>query len=278
MSQKSYDGTPSLYLIPTPIGNFDDITLRTIKVLKELDILFCEDTRVTKQLLDHHQIKCQLIANHLHNEKNNKDKILDYLNKGINVGLVSDRGTPIISDPGWDLTKTVIDSGFNVISLPGPTALIPALTSSGINATSFMFYGFLDAKENKRKKELKNLFNYKTTLIFYEAPHRLTKTLKDMLEILGDRNICIAREITKKFEEIYRGKISDLIIETENVKGEIVIVVAGNQNKFDYSKISILEHINLYLLDGLEVKEAIKKVAKDRGVAKDIIYKQYHQK
>lgn len=278
MSQKSYDETPSLYLIPTPIGNFDDITLRAIKILQELEILFCEDTRITRQLLDHHHIKCKLIANHLYNEKNNHEKILSYLNEGKNVGLVSDRGTPIISDPGWELTKIVIENGYNVISLPGATALIPALTSSGIDATSFMFYGFLDAKESKRKKQLESLINYPVTLIFYEAPHRLNKTLNDMLEILGNRDICIAREITKKFEEIYRGKISDLIKETENVKGEIVIVVKGNKNKFDYSKISILEHINLYVLDGLEIKEAIKKVAKDRGVAKDVIYKKYHQK
>lgn len=278
MSQKSYDGTPTLYLIPTPIGNFDDITLRTIKILKEVEVLFCEDTRITGLLLKHLNLKCKLITNHLHNEKNNRDKILEYLNNKKNVGLVSDRGTPIISDPGCELTKTVIANGFNVVSLPGPTALIPALTSSGIDASSFIFVGFLDAKEGKRQKQLRDLANLKMTLIFYEAPHRLNKTLNDMLNILGNRNMCISREISKKFEEIYRGKISELIEQTLNVKGEIVIVVEGNKEKMNFENLTILEHIKLYMMDGMESKDAIKQVAKDRKLTKDIVYKEYHQK
>lgn len=278
MSQKSYNNNPSLYLLPTPIGNFDDITLRTIKILKQVDVLFCEDTRVTGLLLKHLNIKCKLITNHLHNEKENKKKLIELLKNNKTVGLVSDRGTPIISDPGCELVKEAIKNNFNVISIPGPTALIPALTSSGLDASNFLFYGFLDAKETKRRKQLKELKNYPMTLIFYEAPHRLSKTLNDMLEILGNRKISISREITKKFEEIYRGNIEEVIKETENVKGEIVIVLSGNSEKIDYQNISILEHINLYLLDGLEIKEAIKQVAKDRKLTKNVVYKEYHQK
>lgn len=278
MSQKSYNNNPSLYLLPTPIGNFDDITLRTIKILKQVDVLFCEDTRVTGLLLKHLNIKCKLITNHLHNEKENKKKLIELLKNNKMVGLVSDRGTPIISDPGCELVKEAIKNNFNVISIPGPTALIPALTSSGLDASNFLFYGFLDAKETKRRKQLKELKNYPMTLIFYEAPHRLSKTLNDMLEILGNRKISISREITKKFEEIYRGNIEEVIKETENVKGEIVIVLSGNNEKIDYQNISILEHINLYLLDGLEIKEAIKQVAKDRKLTKNVVYKEYHQK
>ena len=278
VSQKSYDGSPTLYLIPTPIGNFDDITLRTIKVLEKIDVLFCEDTRVTGMLLNHLNIKCKLVTNHVHNEKSNRDKVLEYLKENKMVGLVSDRGTPIISDPGCELVKIVIDNGFNVVSLPGPTALIPALTSSGLDASSFTFIGFLDAKEGKRHKQLKNLVNSKITLIFYEAPHRLTRTLNDMLTILGDRNICIAREISKKFEEIYRGKISELIEQTANIKGEIVIVVEGNKEEINFESLTILEHIKLYMTEGMDSKEAIKQVAKDRKLTKDIVYKEYHQK
>lgn len=278
MSQKSYNNNPSLYLLPTPIGNFDDITLRTIKILKQIDVLFCEDTRVTGLLLKHLNIKCKLITNHLHNEKENKKKLMELLKNNKTVGLVSDRGTPIISDPGCELVKEAIKNNFNVISIPGPTALIPALTSSGLDARAFLFYGFLDAKETKRQKQLKELKNYPMTLIFYEAPHRLSKTLNDMLEILGNRKISISREITKKFEEIYRGNIEEVIKETVNVKGEIVIVLSGNNGKIDYQNISILEHINLYLLDGLEIKEAIKQVAKDRKLTKNVVYKEYHQK
>lgn len=278
MSQKSYDGSPTLYLIPTPIGNFDDITLRTIKVLEKIDVLFCEDTRVTGMLLNHLNIKCKLVTNHVHNEKSNRDKVLEYLKENKMVGLVSDRGTPIISDPGCELVKIVIDNGFNVVSLPGPTALIPALTSSGLDASSFTFIGFLDAKEGKRHKQLKKLINSKITLIFYEAPHRLTRTLNDMLTILGDRNICIAREISKKFEEIYRGKISELIEQTANIKGEIVIVVEGNKEEINFESLTILEHIKLYMTEGMDSKEAIKQVAKDRKLTKDIVYKEYHQK
>ena len=277
MSQISYNNTSTLYLIPTPIGNLDDITLRAIHVLKEVEVVFSEDTRVTALLLNHLNIKKKLISNHEYNERENKDKLLEYLKNGYSVGLVSDRGTPVISDPGYELAQVAIENNYNVVSLPGATALIPALTVSGIEPMPFLYYGFLNSKESKRKKELENLKNIKYTMIFYEAPHRITKTLEEMLEILGNRKISISREITKKFEEVYRGTIQDVIEETKEIKGEIVIVVSGNKEEISYDDLSIEDHVNLYIKNGLNSKEAIKKVAEDRNIKKSEVYNIYHR-
>lgn len=277
MSQISYNNTPTLYLIPTPIGNLDDITLRAIHILKEVEVVFSEDTRVTALLLNHLNIKKKLISNHEYNERENKDKLLEYLKNGYSVGLVSDRGTPVISDPGYELAQVAIENNYNVVSLPGATALIPALTVSGIEPMPFLYYGFLNSKESKRKKELENLKNIKYTMIFYEAPHRITKTLEEMLEILGNRKISISREITKKFEEVYRGTIQEVMEETKEIKGEIVIVVSGNKEEITYDDLSIEDHVNLYIKNGLNSKEAIKKVAEDRNIKKSEVYNIYHR-
>ncbi len=276
-SQKSYDNTPSLYLITTPIGNMDDITYRAIKTMEEVDILLAEDTRVTKLLLNHFGIKNKLIANHKFNEESNVEQIISYLKKGMNVGLVSDRGTPIISDPGYEAAKKIIEEGFNVISIPGVTALIPALTSSGLIPQPFLFYGFLNSKDSKQKKELETLKNEKSTIIFYEAPHRITNTLNNILEVFGDRDCSISREITKKFEEIYRGKISEVLPLLENAKGEMVIVVAGNNNVNTFSNLTIVEHVNLYIKEGKTVMDSIKLVAKERKITKNEVYSSYHK-
>lgn len=276
-SQKSYDNTPSLYLITTPIGNMDDITYRAIKTMEEVDILLAEDTRVTKLLLNHFGINNKLIANHKFNEESNVEQIISYLKKGMNVGLVSDRGTPIISDPGYEAAKKIIEEGFNVISIPGVTALIPALTSSGLIPQPFLFYGFLNSKDSKQKKELETLKNEKSTIIFYEAPHRITNTLNNILEVFGDRDCSISREITKKFEEIYRGKISEVLPLLENAKGEMVIVVAGNNNVNTFSNLTIVEHVNLYIKEGKSVMDSIKLVAKERKITKNEVYSFYHK-
>ncbi len=276
MSQKSYNESASLYLIPTPIGNLDDITVRSLKTLETVDIILCEDTRETSKLLSKYDIKKKLISCHEYNEDKIKSYVVDLLNDGLTLGLVTDQGTPIISDPGFIVVREVIDKGFNVISLPGATAFVPALTCSGINPSPFLFYGFLNAKDSKQKSELKVLKDLKYTMIFYEAPHRIKKTLTNMLEIFGDRNISINREISKIHEEIYRDKISNLIAICDNMKGEMVIIVEGNSNTIDYSDLSIVEHVKLYVDDGMSDKEAIKLVAKERGVAKSIIYKEYH--
>jgi len=277
MSQKSYDNSPTLYLIPTPIGNMEDITMRALNTLKLVDVVFCEDTRVTGQLLKYFDISKKLISSHEYNESKNKEKLIEYLKNGSNVGLVSDRGTPIISDPGYELAKFAIDEGYNVVSLPGATALIPALTSSGISPMPFYYYGFLNSKDSARRKELEFLKNIDATLILYEAPHRINKTLKDMQNILGNnRKISISREITKKYEEIYRGTIEELVNQNNEYKGELVIVVEGNKTSAEYKNLTIEEHINLYIEDGKSSMDAIKIVAKERGMKKSEVYDKYH--
>ncbi len=277
MSQKSYDNSPTLYLIPTPIGNMEDITIRAINTLKMVDVIFCEDTRVTGQLLKCLDISKKLISSHNYNESGNKEKLLEYLSNGSNVGLVSDRGTPIISDPGYELAKFAIEAGYNVVSLPGPTALIPALTSSGISPMPFYYYGFLNSKDSARRKELENLKNIDSTLILYEAPHRINKALVDMKNILGNnRKISISREITKKYEEVYRGTIEELVAQNNDYKGELVIVVEGNKEVTEYKSLTIEEHINLYIEDGKSSMDAIKIVAKERGMKKSEVYDIYH--
>lgn len=276
MSQKSYDNSPVLYLIATPIGNMDDITFRAIKILESVKVIFSEDTRITNQLLQHYNIKNKLISSHQYNEKENIEKLLEYLNAGQDVGLVTDRGTPVISDPGYYLAQAAENAGFNVVSIPGATAFVSALIVSGIDAQPFTFYGFLNSKQAKRKKELEKIKYLEPTMIFYEAPHRLTETLTDMLEILGNRECSISREITKKFEEVYRGNLIDIISQTTDVKGEIVIVIEGNKNVNTYSNLSIIEHVNLYIKEGYNSKDAIKLVAKERQLNKNEVYMEYH--
>ena len=276
MNQKSYDDSASLYLIPTPIGNLDDITVRALKTLESVDFVLCEDTRETGKLLSKYNIKKRLISCHEFNEDKVRSFVVDELKNGLNIGLVTDQGTPIISDPGYIVAKEVIKADFNVISLPGATAFVPALTSSGIDPSPFMFYGFLNSKESKKKKELESLSNFKYTMIFYEAPHRLKDTLKTMLDVFGNRFISISREISKIHEEILRDRISNLIDVADSLKGEFVLVVEGNHEVVDYSHMSIVEHVMLYVDDGMSEKDAIKLVAKERDIAKSIIYSEYH--
>lgn len=276
MSQKSYDDSASLYLIPTPIGNLDDITVRALKTLETVGFILCEDTRETGKLLSKYNIKKKLVSCHEFNEDKIKSNVVDELSKGMNIGLVTDQGTPIISDPGYIIAREVIRCGYNVISLPGATAFVPALTSSGISPSPFLFYGFLNAKNSKQKSELEALKNLKYTMIFYESVHRIKDTLKNMLEVFGDRNISINREISKIHEEICRGKISELIDLVDEMKGEFVIIVEGNSDLVDYSSMSIIDHVKVYVDDGMSEKDAIKLVAKERNVAKSIVYKEYH--
>jgi 16S rRNA (cytidine1402-2'-O)-methyltransferase len=276
MFQKSYDGSPTVYLIPTPIGNLEDITLRAVNTLKMVEVIFSEDTRVTSLLLNHLNIKKKLISSYEYNEKENKDKFLKYLDDGHDVGIVTDRGTPIISDPGYDLVKIAIEKGYNVVGLPGPTALIPALITSGLNPSPFLFYGFLNSKQSKRNKELEELKKEKATIIFYESPHRLKETLEDIYKVFGNRRISISKEISKKYEEVVRGTIVDVIDKFDNIKGEFVVVVEGNTDCVDYTNISVAEHVTAYIKEGNSVNDAIKLVAKDRNVAKKEIYNIYH--
>lgn len=267
-----------LYLIPTPIGNMEDLSERIIITLKEVDVIFCEDTRTTNILLNYLDVKKYLISNHKFNESKNITKIIEFLKDNKKVGIVSDRGTPIISDPGFILTKEVINAGFEVIALPGPTAFIPALISSGIKPQPFLFYGFLDSKKSQRKKELDKLKFETSTLIFYEAPHRLEETINDMKNILGNnRKISISREITKKYEKTYRGTLDSIIENIDEIKGEFVIVVAGNKEIESYDEISLLDHINIYMNQGMSTMNAIKQVAKDRNMKKSDVYDVYQK-
>ena len=279
MSQKSYrDNKNKLYLVPTPLGNLGDMTIRAIEVLKMVDIVFCEDTRVTKELLKHFEITKKLVSCHEYNESNMVEAAKKYLDEGQNIALVTDQGTPIISDPGYKVVSSLMQAGYDVVSLPGPTAFVPALTVSGLPPQPFLFYGFLNSKKGLREKELKNLQNYPYTMIFYEAPHRIEEMLQSLLEIFGNRRISISREISKIYEEIYQGTIEEVQEEVkEGIKGEIVVVVEGNQKMVDFSTLTIEEHVNLYMEDGLSSKEAIKKVAIERNMPKSIVYNEYHK-
>lgn len=276
--QKSYDDSASLYLVPTPIGNLEDITLRSLNVLKTVDEILCEDTRDTGILLKNYDIKKKLVSCHEYNE----DKIIDYViskfEAGMNLALVTDQGTPIISDPGYIVSRAVINAGYNVISLPGATAFVPALTSSGIEPNPFLYYGFLNSKKSKQISELNSLKNYKFTMIFYESVHRIKETLENMLEVFGNRNICLCRELSKIHEEFTRGTIEEVIPLTDTMKGEFVIVVEGNKEIVDYSSIDMFDHVQMYVEDGMSEKDAIKLVAKERDVPKSEVYSYYHNR
>lgn len=279
MSQKSYNNAKAtLYLIPTPVGNMEDITYRALRVLREVSVVFCEDTRVTRQLLNYYNIDKKLISCHKFTENIKLNKVIEYLDAGENIGLVTDRGTPIISDPGYEIAKEVISIGYNVVSLPGATAFVPALTMSGLNPQPFLFYGFLNNKSSKRKKELEILKDLEYTIIFYEAPHRLLEMLNDLENIFNNRKISVCREISKKFEEVYRGTIKEVILELEVPKGEFVIIVEGNGNKMNFDDLDVVEHVNIYIKEGYSVMDSIKKVANDRNLPKNVIYSEYHNK
>ena len=276
MWQTSYDGTPSLYLVPSPIGNLDDMTFRGIETLKMVDVIFSEDTRVTLQLLNHFNIKKKLVSLHDHNEEDVKNLVLNYLKDGSNVALVTDRGTPIISDPGYKTVKLLKEEGYNVIALPGACAFVPAIVASSISSEHFTFYGFLSSKEKKMKDELENLKDHEYTLVFYEAPHRIVRTLASMYEIFGDRYISISREISKLHESIFVGFLSEAIKSLVNPKGEFVIVVSPS-DEIIQNDMSIVDNVNMYIKSGLSSMDAIKRVAKERKIPKNDVYQEFHR-
>lgn len=277
IQKSNLDNISTLYLVPTPIGNFDDMTFRSVEVLKNVDIIYCEDTRVTKVLFSHFQITTPLKSYHIFNEAERLDEILNNLNNGFNIALVSDAGLPCISDPGFLISKYVIENNYNVVSLPGASASLTALIASGLPNEKFYFNGFLNSKQSQRIKQLKELVDIKETIIIYEAPHRIKETLQDIYTIFGNRNIVIARELTKKYEEYIRGSLEDVINNIMELKGEIVLIVEGCKQKqeiIDLNKLTIKEHFNYYIEQGIIENEAMKKVAKDRNVSKSVIYKE----
>jgi 16S rRNA (cytidine1402-2'-O)-methyltransferase len=274
MSQISYDNTPTLYLVPTPIGNLGDMTYRSIEVLKNSEVIFSEDTRETKKLLDYYNIDKKLISHHKFNEDTAYKKVLSYLEEGKSVSIVSDRGTPSVSDPGFESTYQIIKRGYNVVCLPGATACIPALVMSGLNPNKFLFYGFLNSKKSTKKKELEDLKDLRYTIIIYESPFRVIETLELIKEVMGDRNISISREISKKHEEVYRGTVSEVLGEV-SPKGEFVIVIEENKEEKNYDEVDIISHIQELVRSGLTEKEAIKEVSKLHKLPKQEVYMKY---
>ena len=277
--QKSFNNDKAtLYLVATPIGNLSDITYRAVETLKSVDYIFAEDTRISKTLLTHYDINKPLDSYHEYNKEEKGNKILEFLEKGYNVAQISDAGMPIISDPGYHVSRLAMDLGYNVVIIPGVSASISALVVSGLNPHPFLFYGFLSNKAQTRKNELNELKSKKETLIFYETPHRIKEFLNDALSILGDRKMALCRELTKKFEEIVRGNISEVIEIVDELKGEMVVVIEGNNEELSYDNLSIVEHVNLYIKEGKSTMDAIKLTAKDRNVKKQEIYDIYHGK
>ena len=278
MWQKNYDEGATLYLIPTPIGNMEDMTYRGVRILSEVDVIFSEDTRVTQNLLRYFHISKKLVPLHDHNEDIVKNDVLFYLQNNKSVAIVTDRGTPIISDPGYKTVKYVTECGYHVVALPGANAFVPALIVSGIAPQPFTFYGFLDSKFEKRRKELEKLKFVSHTLIFYEAPHRILKTMELMLDVFGDREVSLSREISKKFESVYRGNISSLLPTLIDIKGEFVIVVSGNSDSVsDDSNLSVVQQVDFYVENGMSKMEAIKLVAHERNMKKNDVYSEYHR-
>lgn len=274
------NNTGTLYLVATPIGNLEDITLRAIRILNEVDLIAAEDTRHTLKLLNHLNISKPLISYYKQTEINKSKYIIDQLKQGKNIALVSDAGTPVISDPGETVAKLAIENNINVCPIPGPCALITALISSGISAASFSYFGFLPANKKDKVNNLKIIKDYETTCILYEAPHKLISTLELMLKILGDRKIVLCRELTKIHEEFIRGKISEVIEKIQEPKGEFVIVVEGNSSKKEdelalLNKMSLEEHYSYYEKQGLAKKDIIKRIAKDKNVNKNEIYQHF---
>lgn len=261
-----------LFLCATPIGNLEDITFRALRVLKEVDLIAAEDTRQTQKLLNHYQITTPLTSYHEHNKNTKGDYLINLLLEGKNIALVSDAGMPGISDPGYEVVLLAIKEKIRVTPIPGAVAAISALVVSGLPTDNFVFEGFLSRVPKKRRGKLKELKAEKRTIIFYEAPHRLTKTLTDMLEVWGNRQIVVARELTKKHEEIWRGDITSALGYFEEPKGEITLLVEGSKEEEKENEIPILEQVEFLLEQGWEKKEALKRVAQDNKVSKREVY------
>lgn len=271
-----------LYLVPTPIGNLKDITLRALEVLENVDEIAAEDTRISLKLLNHFNIKKSLFSYHKHNEQGKSLDIINKLKSGLNIALITDAGTPGISDPGSVIVEKCIEEEIEFEVLPGATAITTALVYSGLDTTKFLFRGFLPRENKERNPIIEEIKNVRDTLIFYEAPHRLLSTLDYLKDNLGNRRISICRELTKLHEEIYRGRISEALdfFVDNRPRGEFVLVIEGKsdedikaEKEALWSDLTIKEHLLKVIEDGVDKKEAIKLVAKERGIAKKEVYK-----
>lgn len=277
--------TGKIYLVATPIGNLSDMSMRAIETLKEVDIIACEDTRNTIRLLNHFEIKGYLTSYHEYNKIDKAFELCEKVKEGKNIAFVSDAGMPAISDPGYELVDIAYKEDLEVTIVPGASAVVSALAISGISSRRFSFEGFLPTEKNEKKEILAELAQESRTIILYEAPHRLLKTLKELFEYIGDRNIAIVRELTKLHEEVIKGKLAQVIADYESekiaIRGEYVLVIEGKsllekkvERQKSFEDISIREHYEKYISEGMDKKEAMKAVAKDRGIQKREVYKE----
>jgi 16S rRNA (cytidine1402-2'-O)-methyltransferase len=285
--QKSYENEESkgiLYLVPTPIGNLEDMSFRAIRILKEADLIAAEDTRNTKKLMNYFEIDNPIVSYHEHNKETSGEKLLQKLRDGLKIALVSDAGTPAISDPGYELVVQAVNEKLAVVPLPGANAALTSLIASGLVCQPFYFYGFLHRNKKDKREELESLKHQTATMIFYESPHRLKETLTSMLHVLGNRRISLCRELTKKFEEFIRCNLEEAVewANQEEIRGEFCIIVEGGEAGDDnesswWLHMTVEEHVNHYIsVKKLTSKDAIKQTAKDRGLNKRDVYQAYH--
>ena len=273
----------TLYLVATPIGNLEDITFRAVQCLKEVDLIACEDTRHSRILLDHYEIRTPVTSYHEHNKYDKAAELVLKMQQGQNVAVITDAGTPGISDPGEELVRQAREAGIMVTSLPGPSAVITALSMSGLSSRRFVFEGFLPQEKKERKAALARIEGETRTIVLYEAPHRILKTLEELHAILGERELRICRELTKKYEEVLEFTVPEAIeyFEQNSPRGEMVILVRGLDQKeaqaqaaAEWKNLTVREHVDLYMQKGMDEKEAMKATAMDRGVSKRDIYRE----
>jgi 16S rRNA (cytidine1402-2'-O)-methyltransferase len=271
----------TLYVVSTPIGNLEDLTYRAVRVLSEVDIVACEDTRHSQKLLHHYGIKTKTVSYHEHNERDRAGELLASIKSGLNVAVVSDAGTPGISDPGFRVVRMALEAGLQVVPIPGPTALVSALVASGVPSDEFFFAGFLPARSGARRSRLADLVAIPSTLVFYEAPHRLVASLEDAREILGEREAVVARELTKLHEEIVRGRLSEIVSwfsqAAQAPRGEMVVVIDRNviasSDEETGSGYSVASIVASFEAEGLDARSALKKSAKQLGISRDEAYR-----
>lgn len=277
--QKSFQNKqPTLYLVPTPIGNLQEMTPRALQILNQVDAIAAEDTRNTHKLCQAYGIQKPLLSHHEHNQGVSIPQILARLEGGEDIAVVSDAGYPLVSDPGQRLVKEAIENNFNVVSLSGANAATNALVASGLSTEHYLFYGFLDNKSGRRKKQLEGLKDFPYTMIFYEAPHRIEDMLQDCLDVLGNRNIVLARELTKLYEEYIRGTIQEVLEIASSLKGEMVVLIEGKVSEtkaFDME--GALKQVQALIDGGMKTKEAIKRVAQEMNGSKNELYDAYHK-
>lgn len=278
IKQQSFkNDKPTLFLVATPIGNLNEMTPRAIDILKTVDIIAAEDTRNARKLCSHFDIETKMISHHMHNEQESTKGIIELLASGKNIGLISDAGYPLISDPGQTLVRDVIEAGYNVVPISGSSAFLNALVASGLIVQPFAFMGFMEHKESQLKKQLIQHKDLPMTTIYYLSVHKLEKTLEIVYDVLGNRKICLVRELTKMHEEFIRGTVTEVMESVETIKGEFVIVIEADSAEVEVSFDDLIRHIEEQINAGNSVSRSISSVAKENGVSKNELYSYYHE-